>query len=175
MNVDGGAHEIPLPDGCGRLWLCGKHLIGPDPDGVLDRLGADAVVCLVERDELADRYPDYVRWLADAPQERAVHLPVHDLSAPDLVSVMPLLERLVARLRDGESLVVHCGAGIGRAGTVAVALLVMLGVPLPAALDHVRAHRPMAGPEVGSQLALVHAVADLVAGFGSAASEVLPG
>ena len=49
----------------------------------------------------------------------------------------------------GDGLLVHCGAGIGRAGTVAVALLVDMGVPLEDALAHVAAHRPMAGPEAG--------------------------
>ncbi|MEX0848055.1 MAG: protein-tyrosine phosphatase family protein, partial [Ilumatobacteraceae bacterium] len=56
---------------------------------------------------------------------------------------------------------VHCAAGIGRAGTTAVALLVLLGMTVDDALQHVRAHRPMAGPEVGSQLQFVRAVAAL--------------
>jgi hypothetical protein len=36
LNLDGGIHEIPLPPpAAGRLWLCGKHAIGPDPEGLL--------------------------------------------------------------------------------------------------------------------------------------------
>jgi hypothetical protein len=68
-NHDGGIHEIPLPDLPGRLWLCGKHVVGPDPGGLLDRTGADTIVCLTERHELFDRYPHYVHWLA-ADRER---------------------------------------------------------------------------------------------------------
>ena len=41
-----------------------------------------------------------------------------------------------------------------------VALLVLDGWPLDDALAHVRAHRPMAGPEVGAQLDLVRQLAD---------------
>jgi hypothetical protein len=133
-SLDGGIHEVPLPQVGGRLWLCGKHVVGPDPDAALQRVEADTIVCLVEQHELADRYPNYVAWLSAAPPTRAVRFPI-----------------------------VHCGAGIGRAGTTAVAVLVLLGEPLDAALTQVRAHRPMAGPEGGMQMALVRALADDVA------------
>ena len=38
---DGGVYEIPLPVRNGRLWLCGKHFIGPDPEGAMASVGAD--------------------------------------------------------------------------------------------------------------------------------------
>jgi len=157
MNTDGGIHEIPLDDLPGRLWLCGKHVAAPDPNGLLDRTGADVLVCLTERHELLDRYPHYVHWLVT--DGRAVWFPVHDLHAPDLHRARPFYEHLLARLRNGEGLVVHCAAGIGRAGTTAVALLVLDGWPVDEAVAHVRAHRPMAGPEVGAQLELVRRLA----------------
>lgn len=159
-NTDGGVHEVPLPPGVpGRLWLCGKHVVGPDPAGVLQRLGASTIVCLVEPHELNARYPHYVEWLRAEQGHRAEWFPVHDLHAPDLAVARPFLDSLAERLREGDRLVVHCGAGIGRAGTTAVALLVLLGEPVEVALAHVRAHRPMAGPEVGGQLAFVHELA----------------
>jgi hypothetical protein len=165
-NTDGGVHEIPFGrlNGrpTGRLWLCGKHVIGPDPEALLDRLGADTVVCLTERHELADRYPAYVSWLERDP--RAVWFPVHDLHAPPLAAARPFYGSLLDRLADGEGLIVHCAAGIGRAGTTAVALLVLSGWELADALAHVRAHRPMAGPEAGSQLELLRRLAELSAG-----------
>ena len=155
-NTDGGIHEIPLPSMArGRLWLCGKHAIGPDPDGLMDRVGADLVVCLTHEHELAERYPDYVVWLRTQPPSRVLWYPIHDLHAPDLHEFAPLLTDLVERLLSGRGVIVHCAAGIGRAGTTAVAVLVSLAVPLDEALVHVRRHRPMAGPEVGAQLDLV--------------------
>ena len=156
MNTDGGIHEIPLPSSAsGRLWLCGKHAIGPDPEGVLQRMGADGVVCLNEEQELADRYPEYITWLRAQSVERALWYPIPDLHAPAFEQFAPVLTDIVDRVVAGSRLIVHCGAGIGRAGTAAVAMLVSLAVPLDEAIEHVRRHRPAAGPEVGAQLELV--------------------
>ncbi len=162
-NADGGVHEIPLPPpATGRLWLCGKHAIGPDPEALMARLGADVVICLNEADELEDRFPEYVVWLRVQPPERVVWYPIPDLHAPPLAQFAPVLTDLVNRLVAGERVIVHCGGGVGRAGTTAVAVLVSLAVPLDDALDRVRRHRPAAGPEAGAQLDLVRALDDQI-------------
>jgi protein-tyrosine phosphatase len=164
VNLDGGIDEIPLPSAAtGRLWLCGKHAIGPDPDALLQRVGADTVVCLTREHELADRYPHYVQWLRTQPSTRVIWYPIHDLHAPPLDEFEPVLTDIVARLVAGDRLIVHCAAGIGRAGTTAVAVLVSLGVPLDEALDHVHRHRLGAGPEAGTQLDLVRQLHERVA------------
>jgi protein-tyrosine phosphatase len=155
-STQGGIHQVPLPDTPGAMWLCGKHVIAPDPEAVLSSVGATTVVCLTRAHEIAERYPDYVTWLTSNQPERAVWLPVADFGVPDDDEVSRrLLVDMAARVRRGEGLIVHCAAGIGRSGTMAAALLVLLGMDADAACSHVRAHRPMAGPEVGAQLALV--------------------
>ena len=58
----------------------------------------------------------------------------------------------------------HCAAGIGRTGTMAVCVLVAFGTPLDEALRIVGEARPMAGPEVGAQRELVEAFAARLAG-----------
>ncbi len=157
---NGGVDEIPLPGGPGRLWLAGKHFVGPDPERALSATGATEIVCLNEEHELADRYPDYVRWLRDNAGERALWWPVPDLHAPPVDEIAPLLDDLLARLRRGGGLLLHCGAGVGRAGTVAAALLVRSGAAVEQALQLVADHRPMAGPESEAQRRLVAAAGD---------------
>ncbi len=173
MNLDGGIHEIPLPPPAkGRLWLCGKHAIGPDPEGLMTRVGADGVVCLTQEHELSERYPAYLAWLRAQPPTRVVWHPIPDMHAPTLEEFAPVLTGLVDRVAAGERLIVHCAGGVGRAGTVAVAMLVSLAVPLDEALAHVRRHRPAAGPEVGTQLDLVRRLHEHLAG--SDAGDVPP-
>jgi protein-tyrosine phosphatase len=156
-SLDGGIDEIPLMRAApvGRLFLCGKHVVGPDPQAALAHAGASTVVCLNEAHELDDRYPHYVAWLHTERHRQAVWFPIPDLHAPPVIAMERLLDDLLGRLHAGEHLLVHCGAGIGRAGTTAVGVLLRLGWDLDDALVHVRRHRPLAGPEAGEQLRLV--------------------
>ena len=147
----------------GRLWLCGKHAIGPDPEALLGRVGASSVVCLTEIGELVDRYPEYVAWLNAAHADRAVWFPIPDLHAPQADDAIALVVDVAARLERGDQVVIHCAAGFGRSGTLAVCVLIALGLDAAAALQLVAASRPMAGPEVGAQRDLVEAFADHLA------------
>jgi protein-tyrosine phosphatase len=157
---DGGLDQVPVPGAAGQLWLCGKHAVGADADAALGRIGGDGtVVCLNQRHELEDRYPQYVEWLQQHVGDRALWFPIPDLHAPSLVDLRPLLDEIRQRLVAGGHVLVHCGAGIGRAGTVAVCLLMDHGVERDEALALVARHRPMAGPEVGAQRELVDELA----------------
>lgn len=154
---DGGIDRVPLPgDVLGALWLCGKHAIGPDHERAIAETGTDAtVVSLVEEYELLDRYPAYVAWLRAQRGARAVWWPVPDLHAPGLDATVVLVDDLAARLRSGETLLMHCAAGIGRTGTIAVCVLLALGEPIEDALRIVGEARPLAGPEAGPQRDLI--------------------
>ena len=154
---DGGIDEIPLPEGVtGRLWLCGKRAIA-DGRFADDDAPWSTVVCLCQRHELADRYPEYVAWMGE-PGDHSIWWPIPDLGAMTLAATVTFVDDLAARLRLGEKLLVHCAAGIGRAGTTAVCVLLRLGATVEDALRTVAAARPGAGPEAGAQLALVRAV-----------------
>lgn len=155
FNIDGGIHEIPVGGAPGRLWLCGKHYIAPRIEQIRRDLDVSLVVCLVEMHELAGRYDDYLTWLRANNGSSAHWFPVHDLNVPEFDEALALSETIAEELRRGRNVVVHCAAGIGRAGTTAVCTLMLLGAEMADALSIVRAHRPMAGPEAGPQLELV--------------------
>ncbi len=163
-SADGGIDEIPLPRVGGRLWLCGKHLIGPDPEAALARVDATTVLCLNERHELEDRYPDYVAWLRAEEGRRAHWFPTPDLGVRPEAEFRPLVDRVVSGLTAGDRLIAHCGAGIGRAGTLAAAVLLSLGHDRARALEVVAASRPLAGPEAGAQHELIAVLAQTDSG-----------
>jgi hypothetical protein len=158
-SVDGGIDRIPLPHGAGVLSLCGKHVVGPDAEGALERAGATTIVCLNERYELEERYPEYVEWLDRHRHDRALWHPIPDLHAPPFEQVEPFVDDLVDRLMGGDSLLMHCGAGMGRAGTIAACVLIVMGAEPGDAVRTVAAHRPLAGPEAGAQQELIDQLA----------------
>ena len=163
FNTDGGIHEVPLGGTVGKLYLCGKHYIGPNAQSVVDELNIHTVVCLVERHELEHRYDDYIDWHITNAGDGALWYPMPDLTYPTLTDCIEFVEEATSLVRDKGNVLVHCAAGIGRAGTTATAICMMLGYEMTDALEHVRAHRPMAGPEAGSQIRFIEELAEHLA------------
>jgi len=153
---------IPLPSTDGALWLCGRNDVGPDPDAALERAGAATIVCLNHIDELERRFPGYVEWLRANMGGRAIWFPIQNYHAPSARSVLPVVRMITDRLERGEGVVMHCAAGQGRAGTMAVCVLIALGDETADAVRTVAAHRMFAGPGGASQWALVEGVAALL-------------
>jgi hypothetical protein len=156
FNIDGGIHEIPLDAAVGRMWLCGKHFIAPNVDKVREQHSIDRVVCLVEEHELIGRYDPYVRWHTRSAGTAGLWFPIPDLSYPSLDAALGFIQELSEYVCNTGSILVHCAAGIGRAGTTATAVLMTLGMDMHEAIHHVRMHRPMAGPESGTQMEFIH-------------------
>ena len=155
--LDGGLDLVATPDGTGEMWLCGKHVVGPDPERVRERIGPTTTIVSFNQARDIARYPDYEPWLRTSPH--ALWFPIPDFHAPPLDDALPILDRIAGILRAGDPVVMHCSAGVGRAGTMAVAVLMVLGVPMTEAKRQVAADRPGAGPEAGPQRDLVLALA----------------
>jgi ADP-ribosylglycohydrolase/protein-tyrosine phosphatase len=107
--------------------------------------GATALVTLLEPHEFTMLNVDAL------PAELAKlglewhHLPIRDVHVPDASFETRWVyagARIRERLRNGETVVVHCRGGLGRAGTVAARLLVEFGLPPRVAMHRVREARP---------------------------------
>ncbi len=81
------------------------------------------VVCLASPDEIRQRSPAYATLLAGTVPWQHIAFPISNLLTPDDLSLEPVSREIVKRLRKGKNVLIHCDMGIGRAGTVTVAVL----------------------------------------------------
>ena len=157
-------HPIPLPDEvAGRLFATGFTDVGPDPGAALASVGADTLLCLLTDHDIALRYPQFALWL-DGAGGAAWRFPIEDGGVADEAEMVALVGELVERLRRGDRVVAHCGAGIGRTSLVCgLALVALAGMALDEALATVRAARPGSGPENPVQRGHLERLAPLLA------------
>ena len=81
------------------------------------------VVCLSSSEEIRERSPAYARFLAGTVPWEHITYPMWNSGMRDAPSLEPLTREIAKRLRQGRNVLIHCDSGIGRAGTVAVAVL----------------------------------------------------
>jgi protein-tyrosine phosphatase len=154
--------RIPLPRTDGELYLCGLRDVADDPLAAMEFAGGAAtIVCLNQRDELERRHPSYAEWVRANKGGTALWYPIRNFSAPPPRRIVPFLQMVVQRLEAGQGVLMHCAMGQGRAGTMAVCLLVLLGSGVDDAIETVAKHRLYAGPGEPSQWQLVQGVAEL--------------
>ncbi len=89
------------------------------------------LVALAEMGEIRTKSPAYAVALESNAVPCVVEaFPVPDYAVPDdRPAFLALASKVAQRLRAGDRVLVHCGAGIGRTGTLAICILLALGEP----------------------------------------------
>ena len=103
--------------------------------------GAILVVSLVEETEMKDLRVQGLGKAILARELEWIHIPFEDTTAPDYkwMKVFDLVApSILASIKNGDSIVIHCKGGLGRAGTVAALLLCSMGMEVIAALELIR-------------------------------------
>ena len=106
--------------------------------------GAQAVLTLIEDSEFDKLHVPRLGEMIEAAGLEWHHLPIIDMDVPDWRFERRWIYsglRLRRLLQRGGRLVIHCRAGLGRAGMIAARLLVELGVPAAEAISQVRSKR----------------------------------
>ena len=157
-----GRHHV---DASNRHW---RRSLAQDLEEIC-RWDASGVVSLLEPHEFLQLgVPDFAQQV-QARGIRWFHLAIPDMHPPgnafhdawrvDGGEILALLKR-------GESIVLHCAAGLGRSGMLAAKILTAFGMTPTQAIEWVRARRPGA-IETAEQAQYVHKGASLVMEKGS--------
>lgn len=151
-------NEVTVPGAIVRIDLTfcpgkkGESFTGPDWDRDLHadldqitRWGARKIITLLEDHEF-EMFG--VPGLGNAIKARGlewIHMPIQDGAAPEAqfdAEWEGIRFRFADTLRQGESILVHCRGGLGRAGTVVSLLLMDQGMGWQEAMALVRSVRP---------------------------------
>jgi atypical dual specificity phosphatase len=136
-------------DPAGQVLLCAYPRKNRDLASLRER-GIRQLVNLDLRPHSAERLAEH--GLSEC------HLPVRDFTAPTPKQLATAVARVISAVAAGERVAIHCGAGLGRAGTVAACYLVALGHDWRTAVTMVRVAR-VGAIETDDQLAAVAAYA----------------
>lgn len=131
------------PDVPGALWLGsmpGRFESWSDFEAQARRAGLALVVCLTPRSELAELSPRYHAALAQGTAPfRWLNLPMPNFGVPDdAAGFRHDVQEIARALERGQSVMLHCAAGLGRTGSTAACVLKSLGLPTEEALQRVR-------------------------------------
>lgn len=139
----------------GKLALAARPRGGdwlPDEIAGWKLAGVASVLSLLTPEEVRD-----LGLSKEAAESRDQGLAFHSFPIPDRqvpaseAKLNEVLTAVVATLKSGKNLLIHCRQGIGRTGLVAACLLVRGGMTPSAAVDAVSAARGIAVPETTEQ------------------------
>lgn len=143
-----------------RLALMARPRGGEDLAGEirgLAMLGVHTLVSLLEPAEARELELAREAEACSAAGLAFVHLPIADRAVPrSAVWLASATASLIATLRDGNAIALHCRAGIGRTGLVAACLLIDLGHSPQGVFDTLSRARGVSMPDTDEQAAWVN-------------------
>jgi protein-tyrosine phosphatase len=150
------AELYPIPDvPQGRLAILPRPRAGDwlaDEVAAWHAAGIEIVVSLLEDEEIAELDLADEEACCSTAGLRFQRFPIPDRGTPESrESFTALVTLLVAELRQGRSIGVHCRMGVGRSGTLAACLLIALGLPVNAAWTLVERGRGLPVPDAPEQ------------------------
>jgi len=88
------------------------------------------VVCLTPLEEIRSKSPEYYKAIKeDDIMFELLMFPISDYGIPDNPNrFLQIAKDIGKNLQAGENILIHCGAGIGRTGTLAVMTLIGIGL-----------------------------------------------
>ena len=104
--------------------------------------GAAVLLSLVGDDEFGPGGPDAFGARVAAAGLDWLRLPIADYGVPQ--DAAAVLDDALSRLGQGQHVAIHCRAGCGRSGMIALRLMVLAGEEPEHALDRLRLRRPCA-------------------------------
>ena len=129
----------------GNDWLC-------EEISALSREGIEILVSMLTDEEAEELGLNDESAECAAAGISFVSVPIPDRSVPsDTNAFLCSVEQLVARVREGRYLAVHCRASIGRSTVLAASILVRLGWDAKTAFDAIGAARGCSVPDTSEQ------------------------
>ncbi|WP_315798504.1 hypothetical protein [Bradyrhizobium sp. SZCCHNRI3043] len=114
--------------------------------------GIAVVVSLLEPVEIHDLGLQREAALCQSHGMAFLSFPVLDRGLPDSRSAaVRLAEGLAVRLTGGETVLIHCRAGIGRSAVIAACVMIRLGIHGAEAFDRIAAARGVRVPDTEDQ------------------------
>jgi protein-tyrosine phosphatase len=134
-----------MPRPRGGEWLA-EEILGWHAEGIR------TVVSLLEKDEAIELGLGDEEALCNSAGVNFISYPIPDRGVPGVrEGFTELVTSLAERLRGGDSIAVHCRAGIGRSGLMSACVLGLLGVAPDSAFAMLSRARGVAVPDAEAQ------------------------
>ncbi|OZH55646.1 hypothetical protein AFK68_03270 [Hydrocoleum sp. CS-953] len=102
----------------------------------------DILITLLEEHELEEIQISNLGKVAEAQGIKSIRFPIKDRSIPtSIYDFINLINNILKVVTEGQTVIIHCKAGLGRTGTVTACCLVALGYSAVEAIATVRETR----------------------------------